>query len=302
MSEPLLGDVMAGRMRYAPVKSLWLLVMLIGAIVGGIPTLGVATLMLFVGLTLLTLLVGHTLGSHRKLIHDSFGCPRWLEITLVWWGVQVGLAGPLGLKRQHDLRDLAQRRSDCHPFLRHGQSFWKDAWWQLHCDLVLDNPPPLDDARGLSHDTVLRWLERTWMLQVLLTALPLWALGGWGFVWWGVCARVSACVLGHWLIGYFAHNHGRQPVFLPGAAVQGRNLPWLSLITMGECWHNNHHADPGSARLGMRPGEWDPGWWMLGGLARCGLAWNLKGPGNARVATTNSTQEPSTDERPTVLA
>jgi stearoyl-CoA desaturase (delta-9 desaturase) len=48
-----------------------------------------------------------------------------------------------------------------------------------------------------------------------------------------------------------------------GAAVQGRNIPLTSLLTMGESWHNNHHAFPGSARLGLYAGEWDPGWWML---------------------------------------
>ncbi|MBW8891980.1 MAG: fatty acid desaturase [Burkholderiales bacterium] len=279
MPEPLAGDVSAGRVRYAPVKSLWLSSMVLGAGLGGMLTFSIAAFALFVGLTLMTLLLGHTLGSHRKLIHDSFACPGWLEVALVWWGVQVGLAGPLGLKRQHDLRDLAQRRADCHPYLRHGRSLWMDAWWQLHCDLVLDDPPPLPDPRHLEHDATLCWLERTWMLQVLTTALPLWALGGWGFVWWGVCARVAACVIGHWLVGYFAHNHGHQPVLLPGVAVQGRNLPWLSLITMGECWHNNHHANPGSARLGVRPGEWDPGWWVLSLWARLGWVWAPRLPG-----------------------
>jgi len=43
------------------------------------------------------------------------------------------------------------------------------------------------------------------------------------------------------------------------------------VLTMGECWHNNHHAFPGSARLGLRPGEWDPGWWALVALRRVGL-------------------------------
>jgi len=277
MPEPRPSDVLTGRVRYAPVKSLWLVGMVLG-VAAGVPSLDASTFALFAGLTLLTLLLGHTLGSHRKLIHDSFACARWLEIALVWWGVQAGLSGPLGLKRQHDLRDLAQRRPACHPYLRHGRSWWVDAWWQLHCDLVLDDPPPLPDPRHLERDAVLRWLERTWMLQVLLTSLPLWALGGWGLVWWGVCARVVACVTGHWLIGYFAHNHGRQPVLLPAVAVQGRNLPWLSLITMGECWHNNHHANPGLARLGVRPGEWDPGWWLLCLWARLGWVWALRLP------------------------
>ena len=88
----------------------------------------------------------------------------------------------------------------------------------------------------------------------------------WGFVFWGVCARVSAGVFGHWMIGYLAHNHGAIVREVRGAAVQGRNVRMVSLLTMGECWHNNHHAVPGSARLGLAAGEWDPGWWVLSGL------------------------------------
>ena len=60
--------------------------------------------------------------------------------------------------------------------------------------------------------------------------------------------------------------------------MQGYNVPWCGLITMGEAWHNNHHAFPGSARLGLEAGERDPGWWVLMALARVGLAWNVKTP------------------------
>ncbi|HUQ11242.1 MAG TPA: hypothetical protein VM146_13085, partial [Steroidobacteraceae bacterium] len=49
-------------------------------------------------------------------------------------------------------------------------------------------------------------------------------------------------------------------------------------LTMGESWHNNHHAFPGSARLGLHEGEWDPGWWVLCALARVGLVRNLRLP------------------------
>jgi len=274
------GDVLAGQVRWSPAKSLWLTAMAAGGGLGGALTFSIEAFSVFVVLTLLALLLGHTLGSHRKLIHDSFACPRWLELALIAWGVQIGLAGPLGLKQQHDLRDLAQRQPACHPYLRHGRSFWGDAWWQLHCELHLPHPPRLPYAPP---DRLLALMERTWRLQVLLTALPLWWLGGWAFVWWGLCARVTAGVVGHWLVGYFAHNHGDQPVRLQGAAVQGRNLAGLSLITMGECWHNNHHADPASARLGWRPGEWDPGWWLLCGLSRLGWVWDARGPRAAQV-------------------
>jgi stearoyl-CoA desaturase (delta-9 desaturase) len=224
------------------------------------------------------LLFGHSLGSHRKLIHDSFACPRWLEYTLVYLGVQVGLAGPLGLLRQHELRDYAQRLPDCHDFLRHGRPFWHDAWWQLVCDLRLVSEPHLVIEPRIAQDRFYVFLERTWMAQQLPWALLFFCWGGWAFVFWGVCARVATGVFGHWIIGWFAHNRGEKHQVVEGAAVQGHNVRWTSLLTMGECWHNNHHAYPGSARLGLRAGEWDPGWWALVALRRVGLVWNLRLP------------------------
>jgi hypothetical protein len=74
--------------------------------------------------------------------------------------------------------------------------------------------------------------------------------------------------------GYVLTNHH----VVDGAAVQGRNVRWTSLLTMGESWHNNHHAFPGSARLGLRDGEWDPGWWALRAFELAGLAWNFRLP------------------------
>ena len=85
-------------------------------------------------------------------------------------------------------------------------------------------------------------------------------------------------MFGHWIIGHLAHNHGEMSHVVRGAAVQGRNVRFASLLTMGECWHNNHHAFPDSARLGLLPGEWDPGWWALLALRRIGLVWALRLP------------------------
>jgi fatty-acid desaturase len=47
---------------------------------------------------------------------------------------------------------------------------------------------------------------------------------------------------------------------------------------MGESWHNNHHAFPGSARLGIEDNQPDPGWWILRYLQKIGLVWNIKLP------------------------
>ena len=272
------ASVCAGEVRYAPLKSAWFLGMAGTTLVAGPMTFSWSALALFVFCTALVLLLGHSLGSHRKLIHDSFQCPRWLERLLVYFGVQVGLAGPIGLLRQHELRDYAQRLPDCHDYLRHGRSFWQDAWWQLNCDLHLARPPAIRIEPRIADDAYLRFLERTWMAQQLPWAVLFYLWGGWGFVVWGVCARVTAGVFGHWLIGYFAHNHGQMHHEVRGAAVQGRNIRFTSLLTMGESWHNNHHAFPGSARLGLYDGEWDPGWWALLGLRRLGLVWQLRLP------------------------
>ena len=277
------GDVLAGTVRWSPVGSLWWTAMAMGTLVGGVATFSWQAFGVFIVLTGLVLLFGHSLGSHRKLIHDSFACPQWLEYMLVYAGTLVGLSGPLSLVRQHDLRDFAQRQSDCHPYLRHGSSFWADGWWQLHCRLDLIHPPQLAIDARIADNKFYCWLERTWMLQQVPPALMLYLAGGWAFVIWGGCARVMAAVTGHWLIGHFAHNHGGMHHVVDGAAVQGRNIKWTSLLTMGESWHNNHHAFPGSAKLGLHANELDPGWWVLVALGKLGLVWDCRLPADLPV-------------------
>jgi stearoyl-CoA desaturase (delta-9 desaturase) len=63
-----------------------------------------------------------------------------------------------------------------------------------------------------------------------------------------------------------------------GASVQGRDVPIAALFSMGESWHNNHHAFPGSARIGLAPNQPDPGWWLIVALEKLGLVWNVVTP------------------------
>jgi sn-1 stearoyl-lipid 9-desaturase len=273
-----LQSVIEGRVVWEPIRSIWFSVMAVTAIIGGIYTFAWDALLLFIISTGCVLLLGHSLGMHRKLVHNSYECPKWLEYFLVYCGVLVGLAGPHGLIRAHELRDYAQRLPDCHDFLKHGSSPVKDAWWQLHCELKLHNTPRITIEKNVLDDRIYRFLQATWMLQQLPWALVLFYFGGWAYVFWGVCARVTAGVFGHWIIGYFAHNHGGMHHHVEGAAVQGRNVKFTALLTMGECWHNNHHAFPGSAKLGLYKGEWDPGWWVLLLLKHCKLVRNIKTP------------------------
>ena len=89
-------------------------------------------------------------------------------------------------------------------------------------------------------------------------------------MFWGVCARVTAGVFGHWLIGHLAHNHGELVREIRGAAVQGRNVRFASLLTMGECWHNNHHAFPDFGPPRSRSGRVGSGLVGAAGIATRG--------------------------------
>jgi fatty-acid desaturase len=66
--------------------------------------------------------------------------------------------------------------------------------------------------------------------------------------------------------------------WVKGAAVQASNLPGWSLLTHGECWHNNHHAFPESANMALEAGQFDPGYQVLLLLQRCGLVSNIGVP------------------------
>lgn len=271
-------DAIHGSVGWAPVKSLWIGTMTLVALVAGPLTVTLDAFALFLVTTATTVCLGHSLGMHRRLIHRSFDCPLWLERLLVYLGTLVGMAGPFGMIRQHDIRDWAQRKPHCHPYLAHRSTMARDAAWQLHCELRLDHPPVLEIEQRVAEDRFYRFIERTWMAQQLPWAVLFYVLGGWTWVVWGIAVRVAASVTGHWLVGYFAHNRGPRSWHLQGAGVQGYNVRYCSLLTMGEGWHNNHHAFPASARLGLKPGELDPGWWVLLALEQTGLVSNLKTP------------------------
>lgn len=270
-----LTNAVDGQVVWSPIKSLWVFSHLAIALIGGVITFSLEAFMVFLLTTAITLCFGHSLGMHRKLIHYSYQCPRWLEYLFVHLGVLVGLAGPFGMVHTHDLRDWAQRQADCHPYLRHGQGMWKDGWWQLHCDLKLKHPPVFVPESHLKDNSVYRFMEKTWTLQQLPLLIILFALGGIAWVVWGISARIVVSVTGHWLIGYFAHNHGEMDNEVVGAAVQGHNVKWASYLTMGESWHNNHHAYPDSAILGIYDNQPDPGWWALNALNNLGLVWSI---------------------------
>lgn len=272
------ADAVGGTVRWSPVKSLWIGSATLCTVLLAPVLVSPGAVVLFLVTSAMTLCFGHSVGMHRRLIHRSFGCPIWLEYLCVYLGTLVGMCGPIGMIRTHDLRDWAQRQPRCHPWFRHGARWWRDGWWQLHCEVQLNDPPELRLEPEVATSRFYAWLERTWMWQQAPWAILFFLIGGIEWVVWGICARVSVCVTGHWLVGHVAHNRGSQRWVVEGAAAQGYNLPLVALVTMGESWHNNHHAYPGSARLGLAPGEMDPGWWLIRAFRRCRLAWNVVTP------------------------
>lgn len=272
------ADATAGRVVWDGPRSAWNAAMFMGAVLLAPLTFSWSAFAVFLITSAVTLCAGHSVGFHRRLIHRSFGCPKWVERTLCWLGTAVGIGGPIWTIRLHDNRDWAQRQPDCHWFLRHGKPLLIDGFYYLHFRLELDSPPGFDPGPGIADDRFYRLLDRTWMLQQMPIALLLFVLGGWSWVVWGVFVRVAACTTMHWCISYFAHTRGPSDWLVDGAVIQASNVAIMAIPTMGESWHGNHHAFPSSARHGLYPGQIDLGYRFVQLLELVGLAWHVELP------------------------
>jgi stearoyl-CoA desaturase (delta-9 desaturase) len=115
------------------------------------------------------------------------------------------------------------------------------------------------------------------LMSLLIPALVGWVLiGGWygalaGLVWGG---GIRIFLLHHvtFSINSICHFWGRKRF---QSTDESRNVWWLSWLSFGESWHNNHHAFPTSAFHGLRRIEVDPGGLVIRALELCGLAWNV---------------------------
>jgi stearoyl-CoA desaturase (Delta-9 desaturase) len=121
----------------------------------------------------------------------------------------------------------------------------------------------------------LMWLHRYEQLPAFVLAVLCFAVAGWpglivGFFW-----STVAVYHGTFCINSLAHLVGKRR-YVTGD--DSRNNWLLAIITMGEGWHNNHHAYQSSARQGFRWWEYDPTFYLLTLLQRVGLVWNLKLP------------------------
>jgi stearoyl-CoA desaturase (delta-9 desaturase) len=278
-AEPLV-PASVGRVIPDPVRAAWLWSMLAVGLVAGLPALTPGRTTASFTLAFLTLCLGHSVGLHRGLIHRTYESARWLRGLLAWLFVLSGLGGPLAWARLHAVRDHWQSRPDCPRYFAYDHSLARDFVWNLHLRFVPadaraeERLPP--DVLG---DPWLRFLDRTWPLHVLALAVLLYLQDGPGAVAVCLCARTAAGILGHWFIGYAAHRWGRRPHVVAGAKESGTNVWILGLLSFGEGFHNNHHAFPRSARMGLQAHELDLGWLVLRLLRRLGLVHDVREAG-----------------------
>ena len=237
---------------------------------------------------------GITVGFHRLFTHRSFKTPVPVRALFAVLG-SAAVEGPIiewvSNHRMH--HRFSDRHGDPHsPHIDHGGG-WRGAFsgllhahvgWILHAK---DSASPRRYAPDLLADPVVRWIDRTFVLWVLAglaapfglgVALSGNVAGGLTALLWGGGVRILLLHHATFSVNSLCHYFGRRR-FETGD--ESRNLAWLALPTFGEAWHNNHHAFPTSANHGLTRWQLDPSAWLIGGLERVGLAFDVVRIGSA---------------------
>jgi stearoyl-CoA desaturase (delta-9 desaturase) len=229
-----------------------------------------------------------TVGFHRHFTHRSFKAKPAVRATLAILG-SAAIEGPIvswvaDHRKHHAFSD---REGDPHsPHVGHGHG-WRGAlrglahahvgWLFIHTQRgAKDRYAP-----DLLADPLIARIDRlfvVWALGGLLVAFGLgWLIGGSlaaglsGLLWGGA---VRMLLVHHvtYSINSLCHFFGRRRFETDD---ESRNLAWLAPLSLGEAWHNNHHAFPTSAEHGMGRGQFDPSALVIRALERAGLAWDV---------------------------
>jgi stearoyl-CoA desaturase (Delta-9 desaturase) len=200
---------------------------------------------------------GITAGYHRYFSHRSFRTGRVFQFVLAFIAQSSAQRGVLwwAAKHRHHHRH-SDTEHDVHSPVHRG-------FWYAHVGWIFrgeNDDTDLEAVPDLARYPELRWLERHPYLPAAVLAVGCALLGGWtalivGFFW-------STVLLYHgtFFINSLAHVHGSQR-YVTGD--DSRNNWWLAVITLGEGWHNNHHAYQRSTRQGFRWYEFDPTFYAL---------------------------------------
>ena len=242
---------------------------------------------------------GITVGFHRYFTHGSFKAGPRLRVALAIAG-SMAIEGPVTRwvadhRRHHAFSD---KEGDPHSPWRYGTTFWAlcKGLWHAHVGWLFD-VEQTDQQRfapDLLADRAVHLVNRLFPVWVLVSlALPALAGGAWaaaagdGFwygaataFFWGSLVRVA--VLHHvtWSINSICHAFGDRPF---QTRDQSRNVWPLALISMGESWHNLHHADPTAARHGVDRWQFDSSAELIRGFEKLGWAHDVRWPRRERI-------------------
>lgn len=219
---------------------------------------------------------------HRYFSHKTFQTSRVLQFIFALIGTMSAQRGPLWWVAHHRYH---HRHTDTqHDPHSSGYGFWySHVGWFLNDYNFATRKEVIGD--WLKYPELI-WLDRFSLLVVLATAAGIYALGEalalympqlgtsgvqllvWGFV-------VSTLLLTHatLCINSLAHLYGRRDF---ETADRSRNNWFLSLITLGEGWHNNHHYYAGSTRQGFYWWQLDITYYILKLMSYLGLVWGIK--------------------------
>jgi stearoyl-CoA desaturase (Delta-9 desaturase) len=231
---------------------------------------------------------GVTVGYHRLFTHRSFRTSTPMRALLAALG-SAAIEGPViewvsNHRKHHRFSD---QPGDPHSPHVDRPSGWRGAFrglFHAHVGWIFNGTDMASEeryAKDLLADPVVRFIDRTFVLWVLAglafpfglgLALTGSIAGGLTGLLWGGAVRILFLHHSTFSINSLCHFFGRRR-FATGD--ESRNLLWLSLPTLGEAWHNNHHAFPTSARHGLRWWQLDPSGWLIAGLERAGLVWDV---------------------------
>jgi stearoyl-CoA desaturase (delta-9 desaturase) len=232
--------------------------------------------------------LGITVGFHRLFTHRSFKTTRGVRAVLAVLG-SMAVEGPViewtATHRKH--HRFSDQDGDPHSPHLDAAPGWRGALRGLahaHVGWMFrgkDMANPVRYAKDLLADRDLRFISRTFPLWVAVGMLVPFGLGvaltgslvgGLTGLLWGGAVRVFLLHHVTFSINSLCHCFGRRP-FATGD--ESRNLAWLAPLAFGEAWHNNHHAFPTSARHGLGRFQIDTGAWLITGLERLHLAWDV---------------------------
>jgi stearoyl-CoA desaturase (delta-9 desaturase) len=214
--------------------------------------------------------LGTTVCYHRALAHRALRLHPAVREILIFCAMFNGSGAPLSWTANHRLHHAKADTPEDISSPHFGGFWWAHLRWLWQAKLA----DPTRYCRDLGEVSYRVWAA----CQIPLLAVSF--LGGAvfglaAFFWLGALRLVFA-LHGQCFVNSVCHLR-------PGSVLRedsSRNVPWLALwhCLQGENWHHNHHARPGSARLGWTQAQLDLGWWAIVGLERLGLATEVRRP------------------------